>query len=110
MVDIKRVNADFAVAGQIAPADVAGIAAMGFKSIICNRPDREQMGQPEFAAVAEAAKASGIETIFIPFTAGAMTATDVEAFRAALARLPTPVLAYCRSGARSLNIYSMVVG
>lgn len=110
MADIKRVTPDFAVAGQIAPEDIAGIAAMGFKSLICNRPDREQSGQPEFQSVAEAAKAAGMEAVFIPFSPSAMSAADVEAFRAALDRLPGPVLAYCRSGARSLNVYTMAVG
>ena len=110
MVDIKRVTPDFAVAGQIGPDDVAGIAAMGFKSLICNRPDREQSGQPEFQAIAEAAKSAGLEAAFIPFSPSAMTAEDVTAFRAALDRLPGPVLAYCRSGARSLNIYTVAVG
>ena len=110
MVDIKHVTPDFAVAGQIAPADISSLAAMGFKSIICNRPDREQWGQPEFQSVAEAARAAGMQTESIPFSPGAMSATDVEAFRAALARLPAPVLAYCRSGARSLNIYTVAVG
>jgi uncharacterized protein (TIGR01244 family) len=35
-----------------------------------------------------------------------MSAADVEAFRHALATLPAPVLAYCRSGARSLGIFA----
>ena len=110
MIDIKRVTPDFSVAGQIVPSDVAELAGMGFKALICNRPDHEQAGQPEFAEIAAAAKASGLETAFIPFSSGTMSGADVEAFRTAIARLPAPVLAYCRSGARSLNIYTVAKG
>jgi sulfide:quinone oxidoreductase len=38
----------FAVAPQISPEDVQAIAAAGYKSIICNRPDDEGDGQPSF--------------------------------------------------------------
>jgi sulfide:quinone oxidoreductase len=110
MVEIKRVTADFSVAGQIVPSDVADIAALGFRSIVCNRPDNEQSGQPAFRAVAEAAKAAGLETALVPFVSGGMTSADVDAFQAAMAKLPAPVLAYCRSGARSLNIYTAAKG
>ena len=37
----KWLSDNVAAAGQIAPADVAAIAAHGFKSIINNRPDGE---------------------------------------------------------------------
>jgi sulfide:quinone oxidoreductase len=110
MVDIKRITPDFSVAGQITPSDVADLAAQGFRSLICSRPDGEQPGQPTYSEVAEAAKAAGLETTFIPFTSGAMSASDIETFREALARLPAPVLAYCRSGARSLGIYAASKG
>jgi len=36
---------------------------------------------------------------------GQMTEADVMAMAAALDEIPGPVFAYCRSGARSTNIY-----
>ena len=110
MVDIKRVTPEFSVSGQIAPGDIESIATQGFRSIICNRPDGEQAGQPDYSQVAEAAVAAGLESIFVPVSTRGITAADVEAFRAALAKLPAPTLAYCRSGARSLNIYTAAKG
>jgi sulfide:quinone oxidoreductase len=110
MVDIKRVKPEFSVSGQIAPGDIESIAAQGFRSIVCNRPDGEQAGQPDYAQVAEAATAAGLEVIFVPVSTRGITAADVTAFRAALAKLPAPTLAYCRSGARSLNIYTAAKG
>ncbi|MEZ5922799.1 MAG: TIGR01244 family sulfur transferase [Hyphomicrobiaceae bacterium] len=110
MVNTSKVTPDFSVSGQISVSDVADLAAQGFRSLICNRPDGEQAGQPSFRDIAEAAKAAGLEAVYVPVVSGRMTAVDVDAFRAALAKLPAPVLAYCRSGTRSLNIYSVARG
>jgi uncharacterized protein (TIGR01244 family) len=91
---------DFTVSPQISPPDVAAIAARGFKSLICNRPDGEASDQTPFAVIeAEAAKA-GLEFRYIPVISGAMTQGDVGAMAAALKELPAPVFAYCRSGTR----------
>lgn len=110
MADIKQITPEFAVAGQISVDDVKELAAKGFRSVICNRPDRESADQPDFATIASAAKAAGLETAYVPVVSGRMTPADVDAFRAALGKLPAPTLAYCRSGTRSLNIYTVAKG
>ena len=48
------------VAPQIAPDDVAEIAAAGFNAIVNNRPDGEDAGQPEGAEMRAAAEAAGL--------------------------------------------------
>ena len=51
----KQVTDEFAVAEQLTADDVDMMAAAGFKTIICNRPDGEAAGQPlraEIQAVA----------------------------------------------------------
>jgi sulfide:quinone oxidoreductase len=55
----KRINASVSVSEQVSPEAVADIAAAGFKSIICNRPDGEGADQPGFAEIEAAAKAAG---------------------------------------------------
>ena len=45
-MEYRQITDEYAVAGQIAPEDIAAIKAAGFRSIICNRPDDEQPGQP----------------------------------------------------------------
>lgn len=110
MADIKHVTPEFAVTGQISVDDVKAIAAEGFRSVICNRPDKESSDQPDFAAISAAAKAAGLETAYVPVVSGRMTPADVDAFRVALGKLPSPTLAYCRSGTRSLNIYTAAKG
>ncbi len=105
MMEIRQINPRLAVSGQIGPDDIAAVAARGFRAIVCNRPDGEEAGQPRFADVAAAARAAGLEAHHIPVS-GPVTDTQAAAFGAALSDLPAPVLAYCRSGARSTAIWS----
>lgn len=102
---IKMLTPDFAVSPQITADEISAIAVEGFKSIICNRPDEEEEGQPQFEEVATAAKAAGIDIRYLPFTSGAMSEQDEEEFADLMAELPRPILAYCRSGARSSNLF-----
>lgn len=78
---------------------------MGFKSVICNRPDGEAADQPEYVDVEAAAKLAGIETSYIPIYPGMMGHEEITAFKAAMKDLPGPILAYCRSGARSTILF-----
>jgi uncharacterized protein (TIGR01244 family) len=104
-MEIRRITEDYAVSPQIATEDVAAISRAGFRSIVCHRPDGEQPGQPSGAEIGAAAAAAGLAFRHIPFVGGQMTEADVAAMAEALAALPGPVFAYCRSGARSTNIF-----
>jgi uncharacterized protein (TIGR01244 family) len=104
-MEIRQVNEDYAVSGQIAAEDIAAIKDAGYRSIICNRPDDEQPGQPSAAEIEIAARAADIVFRHIPFVSGQMTEDDVRRMAEALDEIPGPVFAYCRSGARSTNIY-----
>jgi uncharacterized protein (TIGR01244 family) len=104
-MDYRQVTDDFAVSPQIAPEDMEAIKAAGYRSIICNRPDGEQPGQPTAAEIAVAAEAAELVFRHIPFTSGQMTEEDVAKMVEALDEIPGPVFAYCRSGARSTNIF-----
>jgi uncharacterized protein (TIGR01244 family) len=109
-MDIRQVAPDYAVSGQITPADVTEIARRGFRSIVCHRPDGEAAGQPDHASIEQAARAAGLEFRYIPIVSGQMTGHDIDAMVEALASLPAPVLGYCRSGARSTNVYKAARG
>ena len=104
-MDYRQVTDEFAVSPQIATNDIEAIKAAGFSSIICNRPDGEQPGQPTAAEIAYAAEAADIVFRHVPFTSGQMTEDDVAKMVEALDEIPGPVFAYCRSGARSSNIF-----
>jgi uncharacterized protein (TIGR01244 family) len=97
------------VAGQIATDDVAQAAAAGVRTIINNRPDGEQPGQPASAEIEAAANAAGIAYVHIPVDHSGLSRAQVDAMAAALA-LPGPTLAFCRSGTRSTNLWALAKG
>jgi uncharacterized protein (TIGR01244 family) len=96
----QKLSDEFTVCPQIIPADVAAIAAGGFRSVICNRPDGESPDQTPYALIESEVRKAGLEFRHIPVVSGAMTQADVGAMAAALSELPAPVFAYCRSGTR----------
>lgn len=102
---IYRLSESCAVAGQIGPADVAALAEEGYTSIVCNRPDGEEFGQPRAADVAAECEAHGIVFHFIPIDRNGLTMDMVEKFRRAVDDSEGPLLAYCRSGQRSSVIW-----
>jgi len=98
---VYRLSETCAVSSQIQPADVAAIAAEGFTTIICNRPDGEDVGQPAASDIAAECEAHGVTFEMIPIDRSGLTMDMVEGFRNAVAASEGPVLAYCRSGQRS---------
>ncbi len=106
-----RHNDAFSTAPQIGPDDLAQIAAMGFKTVINNRPDAEGGAeQPASAQIQTAAAQAGIVYAHLPVISGQITDAQARQFAELLAKCPKPVLAFCRSGARSQNLYRMATG
>lgn len=98
----------FAVAAQLSAEQMADAAAQGFKTVINNRPDGEGgPDQPTNQAIAAAAQANGLHYIYLPVVGGAITPQQALALRAALQAAPQPVLAFCRSGARSAQLHAL---
>ena len=106
MPDFRKVTDDFSVAPQIAVDDIAAAADQGFVLVINNRPDGEAPDQPSNAQMAAAAQAAGVAYVHIPVRGGP-TPDQVEAVRAAIAETDGPVLAFCRSGTRSIVTWSL---
>ena len=107
-MEYRQITDNYSVSGQITPDEIAAVKAAGFKSVICNRPDEEQPGQPSAASVGAAAKAAGLAFVHIPVISGQITADNVADQAAALDELQGPVFAYCRSGARCTNLYGLI--
>jgi uncharacterized protein (TIGR01244 family) len=106
MTDFRRVTEQLFVAPQISAADVAEAARQGFKTVINNRPDGEDPAQPSGAEIEAAAIQAGLAYFHIPVRGGP-TPEQVEAESALLATAAGPVLAYCRSGTRSIVTWSL---
>lgn len=106
-MDYNLLSADVSVAPQITANDVPAVQAAGFRSIVGHRPDGEALGQPDHDEVEQAACKVGIAFRYQPIQSGKVLAADGEAFAAMIRELPTPILAYCRSGARSSAVFAL---
>jgi len=105
---IRSVSPNFSVAGQLAPGDLIAVAAIGFKTVINNRPDLEGgPDQPASTTMQAAAEAAGLAYVYLPVVAGAYSPAQIQAMRDALASAAEPVLAFCRSGARSTQLFML---
>jgi uncharacterized protein (TIGR01244 family) len=103
---IRPVADSVFVAPQLTPDDMAEAARAGFRSVVNNRPDCEGgPGQPSNAAMAAAAAAAGLQYHHLPVNGAYQSPQEIAAFAALLAELPRPLLAFCRSGARSTRLY-----
>ncbi|GBF58883.1 beta-lactamase hydrolase-like protein [Candidatus Phycosocius bacilliformis] len=106
MSAFRTITPTFSAAPQISEEDVTEAARQGFVAIICNRPDQEEPGQLPVAAIASACEKLGLQFTHIPI-AGGIPEAAVGAMAAALASSKGPVLAYCRSGTRSTNLWAL---
>ena len=106
MTEFRRVTDQLSVSPQITLEDLPRAAAMGFKLVINNRPDGEDPSQPTSAAVEAAARAAGLQYAYIPVRGGP-TQDQVAEERSILENSEGPVLAFCRSGTRSIITWSL---
>ncbi|KAB0582038.1 TIGR01244 family phosphatase [Ideonella dechloratans] len=104
---LQAIAPDVYVAPQMAPEAMAELARLGFKAVINNRPDFEGGSeQPTSAAVEAAALAAGLQYRHLPVQGAYQSPEEIAAFGALLAELPRPLLAFCRSGARSTKLFT----
>ena len=88
------------------PLPIPEAARLGFRSVINNRPDFEHgPEQPTSAQIEAAARAAGLEYRFLPVDGGYQSPEEIAAFARLLEELPRPIIAFCRSGARSTRLY-----
>jgi uncharacterized protein (TIGR01244 family) len=103
---LRPVADDVCVAPQLTPEAMAELARLGFRSVVNNRPDFEHgPDQPTSAAIEQAARAAGLEYRFLPVNGGYQSPEEIAAFAKMLKELPRPLLAFCRSGARSTKLF-----
>lgn len=103
---LQAIASDICAAPQLTPGAMAEAAAMGFKSVVNNRPDFEHgPDQPTSAAIQAAAEAAGLQYRHLPVAGGYQSPEEIAAFAQLLEELPRPLLVFCRSGARSTRLY-----
>ncbi|MBA4218455.1 MAG: TIGR01244 family phosphatase [Proteobacteria bacterium] len=103
---LQAIAPDVCAAPQLTPEAMAEVAALGFKSVVNNRPDFEHgPDQPTSAEIQAAAEAAGLQYRHLPVAGGYQSPEEIAAFAALLEELPRPLLAFCRSGARSTRLF-----
>ena len=107
-LQIISLTPDYAVSPQLATTDFAALAQQGFKTIINNRPDGEGGGaQPTSPEMERAATVAGLHYVYLPVVSGSITPEQVQAMHKVLIAAPKPMLAFCRSGARSAQLFGL---
>lgn len=108
-MDIRQLTDDFAAAPQILPSELPEVAAAGFTTVICNRPDSEITEDLQAAAMAKAAEAAGLSFHVIPVDHSGLSMEMFAQTAKILEESDGPVLAYCRSGTRSTHVWAFTM-
>jgi sulfide:quinone oxidoreductase len=106
MNEPRRLTDEIAVCAFVPPAELAELAPK-FRTIINNRPDSEEPGQPSSVEIEAEARRLGLDYVHIPVVAGQITDAQVAAFGKALKTRPGPVLAFCKSGKRAATLWAL---
>ena len=102
-----QIDERLAVCGQISPQDISGLAQAGYATIVNNRPDGEGFLQTTASAIADAAEKAGLRSAHLPVRGPDITEQLVRDFQKTLAESAGPVVAFCRSGTRSLTLWAI---
>ncbi|MBY4892483.1 TIGR01244 family phosphatase [Rhodobacteraceae bacterium N5(2021)] len=108
-MDLRQITPTYSVTPQIEPSDIATLAAMGVKTLICNRPDMENPPALQAAVMQAEAEAHGIDFIYNPFQGHTMSQDHVDEQADALADAEGPVVGYCASGNRCTVVWAFGV-
>ena len=103
-MQLIKLTDGLSVAGQPRPENMAGLAAMGFQHIVCNRPDGEVPGQPSMVDMEAAALAAGMSFTRYPVDVINFPGQDPGGL-AQIFDNGESVLAYCRTGTRCANLW-----
>lgn len=106
-MQLKSIDEGFSVSPQIQLEDVVEAKALGFKSIISNRPDGEEAGQITAEQVKQNVENSGLSFRHLPVISGKISDEEVASFREYLSNAETPVLGFCRTGTRCTHLWAM---
>lgn len=94
------------VTTQLSPEDMPLAKAAGFGSVVNNRPDREGgAAQPASSELEASARAAGLAYHHLPVAPSGHADQDARRMVELVDSLPQPVLAFCRTGARSAALY-----
>jgi len=107
MIPFTHLTPTLAVAGQLEPHHFAAIAALGFRTIINNRPDGERGDYIVADEAAKLAAAHDLDYHHIPVDHRGPMPDIVRAFAGVLDNNEGPLLAHCRTGHRTTVLWAL---
>ena len=109
-MNCKQITYSLTVSWQVRPEDLKALKACGVTTIINNRPDGEEAGQPCSADLERAARDLGLDYHYIPVTPGCFDPDDGRRMSNIVAQADGGVHAFCRTGNRSSQLYALSQG
>ena len=106
MSRIRKIAEDVSVSSFLRPEDLRALPKE-FGTVINNRPDAEEPGQPSSAEIEAAARSAGLDYVHIPVVPGQIRDEQIAAFARVLAEKPGAKLAFCRSGMRYASLWAL---
>lgn len=104
---MRQLTPSLSACGQLTLSNIQALAELGVKSLICNRPDHEDPEQPSAASLQDYAESLGLEWYFQPVISGQVEDAQGDEFAQLLAKATSPVVAFCRSGARCGMLWAL---
>lgn len=102
---IFQLTETLSVAAQVTPQDIPNIAAQGFSTVVCNRPDGEVPDQASMDAIEAACNNANLLFVRYPVDALNFPGPDLEGLGELFDDAGQRVLAYCRTGTRCANLW-----
>lgn len=105
-IDVRQIEAGVFIGAQIAVAEIVELANTGLRTLVNNRPDNEESGQPSSDTLERAALDAALAYTHVPIADG-FPPEAIAAARAALLPEAAPVLLFCKSGMRSAALWAL---
>ncbi|MCC5611596.1 TIGR01244 family phosphatase [Nostoc sp. CHAB 5834] len=109
MTQLNPLSASVSVGPQLQPSHMTALAAQGYASVINNRPDGEEPGQPSSSEIEAAATAAGLAYLHAPIRGmpDEQTVAQVAERLKADTEGNARTAMFCRSGMRSSAAWAM---
>ncbi|MEL6360399.1 MAG: TIGR01244 family sulfur transferase [Pseudomonadota bacterium] len=103
----SQITENFWVGPQVTDADLKAAADAGVSLVISNRMDGEEPGQPLIKDIETRATGLGLSFVSLPVGPMGINEAMLNAFQEAVDKTSGGVLAYCKSGFRSVMVRAM---
>lgn len=104
---IQKLNESVYIASKIDISDMNKLKDIGIQSIINNRLDNEEGGQPLSVDLSEYAASIDMNYYDLPIVSGYYPATSVDKLTELLNTVKPPVVIFCRTGRRSMTLWAI---